>query len=672
MKSLTLGKKISLGFATLIFIAAVIGGFAAWDMRHAAQSATTMADEYAPEVKLAGDFNTAVLETMLNMRSYGFTTDPAYLEKGKKSLEDMDSHAQAAKTFLERHHGQSELRDELGSLLPDVQEWHRLFEKTEANLTGLTQARTELGTKGEEAINSMNIVYQHQVESLKGFLTNAAGPDKPEERLHPLALVEEIRSAIHSAHEDAFKGLALRDAHLIESGIPKLEAADKAFVTLTPLLSQASSLKEIKEAREACQRYLTGMRKLMDITVTQAELTRQRTALGEKMARISKAASQTGIANTVNYSDGASHTLRSSVLRLFVGLAIALVLGVLISFVIIHGTTRILTSITETLSSGAEQTASAASQVAAASQSLAEGASEQAASLEETGASLEEMASMTKRNSESAQNAKAVAVQARASADAGAHQMSTLLTTMDAIKLASEEITKILKNIDEIAFQTNILALNAAVEAARAGEAGAGFAVVADEVRNLAQRCAAAARETASKIEDSVKKSNEGAQVSAEVARSFSEIQAKVQQLDQLVAEIATASLEQNQGISQVNTAVVQMDKVTQSNAASAEESASASEELNSQAESLKDAVAQLQAMVSGDSRPNAQTHATQRTSRTTPAKSTPARKTAASAAPQRNGSAHGHGSNGSATVASVKKSRPEEAIPMGGDFKDF
>ena len=207
---------------------------------------------------------------------------------------------------------------------------------------------------------------------------------------------------------------------------------------------------------------------------------------------------------------------------------------------------------------------------------------------------------MTKRNAENALKAKAAAGQARQSADGGSEQMKTMIAAMDAIKAASQDITKILKTIDEIAFQTNILALNAAVEAARAGEAGAGFAVVADEVRSLAQRCAAAAKETAVKIDDSVAKSQQGVQISADVATSFATIQERIRQLDSLVAEIANASQEQSQGIGQVNTAVTQMDQVTQSNAGSAEESASASEELNAQAGSLKEVVANLQQLVGG------------------------------------------------------------------------
>jgi methyl-accepting chemotaxis protein len=279
--------------------------------------------------------------------------------------------------------------------------------------------------------------------------------------------------------------------------------------------------------------------------------------------------------------------------------------GLILAGLTARSTAGLLSRIREvicSLSEASGQTAGAARQVSLSSQTLAQGASEQAASLEETSSSLEEMTSMVRRNADNAQKAKATAIEARQFADTGSGQMKTLLASMEAIKASSDEITKILKSIDGIAFQTNILALNAAVEAARAGEAGAGFAVVADEVRSLAQRCAAAARETAVKIEDSVRKSQQGAQLSSGVAASFDEIQTRVFQLDQLVGEIAAASQEQSQGLSQVNTAVSLMDQGTQSNAASAQESAAASEELSAQAGLLMEVVADLQQLVGGAS----------------------------------------------------------------------
>ena len=281
-----------------------------------------------------------------------------------------------------------------------------------------------------------------------------------------------------------------------------------------------------------------------------------------------------------------------------VGLLImaGLVVTLAVHFLLVAPVTRLA----KTLSGGAEQTASAAGQVSSASQSLAEGASEQAASLEETSSSLEEMSSMTRRNAETAGKVKALGSEARKAGDVGVKDMAALMGAMDAIKASSGDIAKIIRTIDEIAFQTNILALNAAVEAARAGEAGAGFAVVADEVRNLAQRCAQAAKETAGKIEDAVQKSARGADISAKVAKSLEEIVAKARQVDQLSGEVAVASQEQSQGIAQLNTAVTQMDKVTQTNAATAEESAAVAQELTAQAEALKDAVSDLMRLVDG------------------------------------------------------------------------
>jgi len=290
----------------------------------------------------------------------------------------------------------------------------------------------------------------------------------------------------------------------------------------------------------------------------------------------------------------------SATTGVIIGVLIALGLGSTIAFIIIRGTTRTLRQVADSLNEGSDQVASAANQVSASSQSLAEGASEQAASLEETSASLEEMSSMTKKNAENAQSAKNLASETRVAADAGTTDMREMNEAMSAIKTSSDNIAKIIKTIDEIAFQTNILALNAAVEAARAGEAGMGFAVVAEEVRSLAQRSAQAAKETAEKIEDSIQKSAHGVEISSKVGERLQSIATRTKQVDELIGEIATASAEQTQGIQQVNITVSQMDKVTQTNAAGAEEGASAAEELSSQAAVLKESISQLLQLIGG------------------------------------------------------------------------
>ncbi|MFI5336055.1 MAG: methyl-accepting chemotaxis protein [Opitutales bacterium] len=271
-----------------------------------------------------------------------------------------------------------------------------------------------------------------------------------------------------------------------------------------------------------------------------------------------------------------------------------------LGWVIIRGTNTALREVTGTLADAAGHVSAAARQISGASQTLAEGASEQAASLEETSASIEEISSMAKRNAAGADNTQKLAQEARQATAQGAQQMREMVSAMDAIQASSDNIAKIVKNIDEVAFQTNILALNAAVEAARAGEAGAGFAVVAEEVRALAQRAAQAARETAEKIEDSIQKSHHGADLSARVAQSLQDIEDKVARMNEVVGEIAIASQEQTQGLTQVGVAVVQMDQVTQGNAGTAEETASAAAELNSQSGVLVEKVGRLLALVGG------------------------------------------------------------------------
>ena len=247
---------------------------------------------------------------------------------------------------------------------------------------------------------------------------------------------------------------------------------------------------------------------------------------------------------------------------------------------------------------------SAAGQVAVSSQSLSQGATEQAASLEETSASMEEMASMTRRNAEHSQKAVAVMADVDRQVTQSNGALGVMVTSMTAITESSNKVAKIIKTIDDIAFQTNILALNAAVEAARAGDAGLGFAVVADEVRSLAQRSAQAARDTAVLIEESIARSQHGSQNLASVAHSIEEITGSVGTVRTLILEVGDASRQQAQGIDQVAAAITQMEKVTQSTAATAEETAAASEELNAQAETAQDTVGQLLTLIEGASAP--------------------------------------------------------------------
>lgn len=315
-------------------------------------------------------------------------------------------------------------------------------------------------------------------------------------------------------------------------------------------------------------------------------------------------AAASAIGNVISAS---SDKMQSQTRNFIIGLGLAsLVIILMVLYVILSKISRTIKQIVDNLNSTAKNVDASSSQVAAASQVLAEGSSEQAASIQETSASLEEMSSMTNQNADNARQADTLVQNVTKIIGTTNDSMEEMTVSMAAIEKASEETSKIIKTIDEIAFQTNLLALNAAVEAARAGEAGAGFAVVADEVRNLAMRAADAAKNTATLIEDTVKKVNEGSCLLDSTNEAFTEVASSTSQVTHLVSQIANASSEQAQGIRQVNNAVIEIDKVVQQNAAGAEESASAATELNDQAEKMKGFVETLGAVVEG-SRKSAQ-----------------------------------------------------------------
>ena len=319
------------------------------------------------------------------------------------------------------------------------------------------------------------------------------------------------------------------------------------------------------------------------------EIGRQAASLAEQQNRELAAASQIA----------AAKSSRSIFINISLTI-LALAAGGLVFWIVMQAN-RALRSLSASLAQSAEQVSSAASHVSSASQSLARGATEQAASLEETSASTEEIASITRKNADHALQVAGLMSESEEGAGQVNQTLDRMVEKMKEIDGSSQKIARIIKVIDEIAFQTNILALNAAVEAARAGEAGLGFAVVADEVRNLAQRSAQAARDTASLIEESIETSRDGNSRLDRMAGAVRAMTDNAVRVKALVDEVSLGSQEQARGMDQIAHSVVQMEQVTQKTAASAQEGASAGTELTQYAGTLRTLVEEMREMVGAD-----------------------------------------------------------------------
>jgi methyl-accepting chemotaxis protein len=279
-------------------------------------------------------------------------------------------------------------------------------------------------------------------------------------------------------------------------------------------------------------------------------------------------------------------------------LVVAIVAIAVVSGFVIRAVSGSLRSCAAGMGTGAEQIASAAGQVAAASESLAQQASSQAASLEETSATTGEISSMTKRNAENTRSATELVYLGEKSMGEANKRLEKMVHSMQEINSSSDKISRIIRVIEEIAFQTNILALNAAVEAARAGAAGMGFAVVADEVRNLAQRCSQAAHDTTALIEESITRATGGTADLDLVAKAIGEVAENFGKIKTLVEEVNLSSQEQAKGIEQVTQTMARMNRTTQQTAASAEQSAAAATQMSAQTQSMSDLIVSLRSMV--------------------------------------------------------------------------
>ncbi|MCP4639165.1 MAG: methyl-accepting chemotaxis protein [bacterium] len=644
-KNTSLGAKIGSGFAVLIIVAAVLGG-SGWQGVSSVSRNVALSEQGGECAELLDSCAALRRDFAIN----GFKTSGSNTKNAAEKWAEAYEELMKALGTLQGESGLSEAeRAFVASAQTESALYKTAFDEQKTSRKTKDDAFAAWGSIGWDITEKIG-------EAQDAIIAPAIKQAKQAQDFATFDKWTAIKSSLDEHVIAPFLTLRINGVYLIATN------ADAQWEGLN------KQLATVREGIDAWRSVIKGDAKLEAAAGHIAQYIDDYEAAGakyhegiqmERQADVDMASSAKGVVAAIgglqeSLKDRTDSVIARTILVALVLTVSGVAVGIVLGFFITVSITRPINNVIQGLASGSVQVESASHQVSQSSQLMAEGASEQASSLEETSASLEEMASMTKQNADNANQANTMSTDAQSATDRGHEAMLRMSAAIEKIKASSDETAKIIKTIDEIAFQTNLLALNAAVEAARAGEAGKGFAVVAEEVRNLAQRSAEAAKNTSELIAEAQQNADNGVEVSSEVAGILEQVSGSVKNVTNLVAEVTAASNEQAQGIDQINTAVAQMDKVTQSNAASSEEAASASEELSAQAKELNEMVAVLGTIVDGAKKGQRNGHA--------PAvgQSAPRSRSVAGLLPQR-------GNGGKAVV------EPDAVIPLDDhDLGDF
>ncbi len=591
----SIGRRVGLGFAAVLVLAGLSGALTIFEVRTVRHAAEQMESEYVPEARLSAELEGQVGVLRLESQGFGLTSQRERLEAAHRELEGARHRLAELKTLSEAHPDLTVLRERVGQMGEQLQAFaDRIDELTQA-VEAQTAGRQGLDEVAATFVTDLAHLGATQYERFEHESSEGVAAEALRERVQKLRLVQLVEAELGQLRVVAAKAQINRDSAPIQAALPRFERVDAHLEELGNLLRVAADREELEAIVASATDYRRNMEAVARLTQELNEVGVACDALGAALLAESEELAMAGMDRTSEAALQSESRLDFTVRAVVFGFVGLIVIGLLISTRVVTRVRHTLMEISQSLAAGADQMVHASRQIAVAANQVATGATESAASLEETSASMEEVSSMLRRTSGHTEEASTLAHGAHESTAVGTERAEALNRAMESIKVSSGEISQIIKTIDEIAFQTNLLALNAAVEAARAGEAGAGFSVVAEEVRALAQRATNAARDSGEKIETAVRNSDLATSFAAELTVELGKIRERVTGVDRLIDSIAHSTREQSDGVEQINRAVRDIDQVTQTNAAAAEESASASEELTAEADSVRRLVEHLE-----------------------------------------------------------------------------